>query len=107
MAQFEIHSLDASRAERAFALAGVNFATRSFLHKTLCTDLQEYSAYLRLTFFNDLGNGLSLMAADPDNGEVMGILVVKDFHKQPFAGELPYQDKFNQISALFEELEAL
>ncbi len=107
MAQFEIHSLDALRAEQAFALAGVNFATRSVLHKTLCTDLQEYRAYLRLTFFNDLGNGLSLMAGDPDNSEVMSILVVKDFRKQRFAGELPYRDKFSQISALFEELETL
>ena len=107
MAQFEIHSLDESRAEQAFALASFNFATRSVLHKTLGTDLEEYRAYLRPTFFDDLCNRLSLMATGPDSGELMGILVVRDFRKQRFAGALPYQDKYDQISALFEELEAI
>ena len=107
MAQFEIHSLDGSRAEQAFALASLNFATQSVLHKALGADLEEYRAYLRPTFFNDLGDGLSLMATGPGSGELMGILVVRDFRKQWFAGELPYQDKYDQISALFEELETI
>ena len=107
MAKFEIHSLDESRAEQAFALASLNFATQSVLHKTIAADLEEYRAYLRPTFFDDLGNGLSLMATDPNSGELMGILVVRDFRKQRFAGDLPYQDKYDQISALFEELEAI
>ena len=107
MAQFEIHSLDGSRAEQAFALASLNFATQSVLHKALGADLEEYRAYLRPTFFNDLGDGLSLMATGPGSGELMGILVVRDFRKQRFAGALPYQDKYDQISALFEELEAI
>ena len=89
MAKFEIHSLDGSRAEQAFALASLNFATQSVLHKALGADLEEYRAYLRPTFFDDLGNGLSLMATGPDSGELMGILVVRDFQKQRFAGELP------------------
>ena len=107
MAQFEIHSLDESHAEQAFALASLNFATQSVLHKTLGAELEEYRAYLRPTFFDDLGNGLSLMATDQDSGELMGILVVRDFSKQRFAGALPHQDKYDQISALFEELEAI
>ena len=107
MAKFEIHSLDESRAEQAFALASLNSATQSVLHKTIAADLQEYRAYLRPTFFDDLGNGLSLMATDPNSGELMGILVVRDFRKQRFAGDLPYQDKYDQISTLFEELEAI
>ena len=107
MAKFEIHSLDESRAEQAFALASLNFATQSVLHKTIAADLQEYRAYLRPTFLDDLGNGLSLMATDPNSGELMGILVVRDFRKQRFAGDLPYQEKYDQISALFEELEAI
>ena len=107
MAKFEIHSLDESRAEQAFALASLNFATQSILHKTIAADLEEYRAYLRPTFFDDLGNGLSLMATDPNSGELMGILVVRDFRKQRFAGDLPYQEKYDQISALFEELEAI
>ncbi|MEK9855908.1 MAG: hypothetical protein VW495_13975 [Rhodobiaceae bacterium] len=107
MAKFEIHSLDESRAEQAFALASLNFATQSVLHKTIAADLQEYRAYLRPTFLDDLGNGLSLMATDPNGDELMGILVVRDFCKQRFAGDLPYQEKYDQISALFEELEAI
>ena len=107
MEKCEIHNLDESRAEQAFALASLNFATQSVLHKTLGADLEEYRAYLRPTFFDDLGNGLSLMATNPDSGELMGVLVVRDFRKQRFAGDLPYQDKYDQISALFEELEAI
>ena len=57
MAQFEIHSLDGSRAEQAFALASLNFAAQSVLHKALGADLEEYRAYLRPTFFDDLGEG--------------------------------------------------
>ena len=79
-----------SRAEQAFALASLNFATQSVLHKTIAADLQEYRAYLRPTVFDDLGNGLSLMATDPNSGELMGILVVRDFRKQRIADDLPY-----------------
>ena len=107
MAQFEIHSLDGSRAEQAFALASLNFATQSVLHKALGADFEEYRAYLCPTFFDDLSDGLSLMATGPGSGELMGILVVRGFRKQRFAGALPYQDKYAQISALFEELEAI
>ena len=107
MAQFKIHSLNGSRAKQAFALASLNFATQSVLHKGVGADLEEYRAYLRPTFFNDLGDGLSLMATGPGSGELMGILVVRDFCKQRFAAELPYQDKYDQISTLFEELEAI
>ena len=57
MAQFEIHSLDGSCAEQAFALASLNFATQSVLHKALGADFEEYRAYLRPTFFDDLGEG--------------------------------------------------
>ena len=70
MAQFEIHSLDGSRAEQAFALASLNFATQSVLHKALGAGLEEYRAYLRPTFFNNLGDGLSLMATGPGSGEL-------------------------------------
>ena len=90
MAQFEIHSLDESHAEQAFTLASLNFATQSVLHKILGAELEEYRAYLRPTFFDDLGNGLSLMATGPNTGELMGILVVRDLRKQRFAGALPY-----------------
>ena len=41
MTQFEIHSLDGSRAEHAFALASLNFATQSVLHKALGADFEE------------------------------------------------------------------
>ena len=57
MAQFEIHSLNRSRAEQAFALASLNFASQSVLHKALGAGLEEYRAYLRPTFFDDLGEG--------------------------------------------------
>ncbi len=95
MARSEIQSLDGSRAEQAFALASLNFATQSVLHKALGTDLEECRAYLRPTFLDDLGDGLSLMATGPGSGELMGTLVVRDFRKQRFAGELPYQDKYD------------
>ena len=57
MTQFEIHSLDGSRAEQTFALVSLNFAAQSVLHKPLGADLEEYRAYLRPTFFDDLGEG--------------------------------------------------
>ena len=107
MTQLEIHNLDGSRAERAFALASLSFATQSVLHATLGADLEEYRAYPRPTFFDGLGDGLSLMATDPESGDLMGILVVRDFRKQRFAGELPYQERYDRISALFVDMAAV
>tara|TARA_B100001248_G_scaffold65564_1_gene45857 strand:+ start:1189 stop:1398 length:210 start_codon:yes stop_codon:yes gene_type:complete len=57
MAQSEIQSLDGSRAEQAFALASLNFATQSVLHKALGADLEECRAYLRPTFLDDWAMG--------------------------------------------------
>ena len=62
MDRSEIQSLDGSRAEQAFALASLNFATQSVLHKALGADLEEYRAYLRPTSFDNLEARLSLMA---------------------------------------------
>ena len=105
MADVEIHTLGAALAEDAFALASRNFATQSSLHVALAADVDEYRAYLRPTFFDDVDDGLSLAATDRHSGDLVGILIVRDFLKQRFAGDLPFQHRFDPVTALFEALE--
>ena len=92
MVQIEISKLDESLAEKAFALASSNFASQSALHLALNTDLDEYSAYLRPTFFDDVKDGLSLAATDTKSGELLGVLVARDFLKKRHKDYLPFQD---------------
>ena len=106
MVDIDIRTLDAALAEDAFALASWNFATQSVLHLALEANLDEYRAYLRPTFFDDVDDGLSLAAIDAVSGDLVGILIVRDFLKQRFAGPLPFQQNFDPITALFEALEA-
>ena len=106
MVQIEISKLDESLAEKAFALASSNFASQSALHLALNTDLDEYSAYLRPTFFDDVKDGLSLAATDTKSGELLGVLVARDFLKKRQKDYLPFQKKYELISELFQILEA-
>ena len=106
MADIEIRTLDAALAEDGFALASCNFATQSALHVALAANVDEYRAYLRPTFFDDVDEGLSLAAMDAASGNLVGVLIVRDFLKQRFADPLPFQQKFDPVTDLFEALEA-
>ena len=106
MADIEIRTLDAALAEDGFALASRNFATQSALHVALAANVDEYRAYLRPTFFDDVDDGFSLAAMDAASGNLVGVLIVRDFLKQRFADPLPFQQKFDPVTALFEALEA-
>ena len=105
MMQIEIRTLDAHLAEKAFALASSNFANQSALHVALNTDLEEYRAYLRPTFFDDMNDGLSLVATDAKNGELLGVLIARDFLKSRPNSYLPFQEKYELIAKLFQMLE--
>ena len=106
MTDIEIRPLDASLAEAAFDLASRNFATQSALHVVLDARLDDYRAYLRPTFFDDVNDGLSLAATQAGTGDLVGVLIVRDFRKQRFAGHLPFQQLYDPVTALFETLEA-
>lgn len=106
MTDFDIRPLDGALAESAFDLASRNFATQSALHVALDARIDEYRAYLRPTFFDDVDDGLSLAAIDRNSGDLVGVLIVRDFLKQRFTGRLPFQHIFDPVTALFETLEA-
>ena len=104
--QIEIRKLDKHLAEKAFALVSSNFANQSALHVALNTDLEEYRAYLRPTFFDDMKDGLSLVATDMTSGELLGVLVARDLMKKRPKSYLPFQEKYELISKLLCMLEA-
>jgi len=106
MDELEICTLDAALADQAFDLASRNFALQSALHVALGARLDDYRAYLRPTFFDDVGDGQSLAAIDRAKGELAGVLIARDFQKQRFVGQLPFRQIYDPITALFETLEA-
>ena len=105
MMQVEISTLDGQLAEEAFDLASSNFANQSVLHVALNTDLEEYRAYLRPTFFDDVKDDFSLVAKDTKNDELLGVLIARDLLKNPPISYLPFQRKYVSISKLFKMLE--
>lgn len=105
MMQIEIRTLDGHLAEEAFDLASSNFVNQSTLHVALNTDLEEYRAYLRPTFFDDIKDDLSLVATDATNGELLGVLIARDLLKNRPKSHLPFQGKYVSISKLFQMLE--
>ncbi len=105
MVQIEISKLGEPLAEQAFALASGNFASQSVLHVALNANLEDYRAYLRPTFFDDVKDGLSLAAKDAKNGELLGVLIARDFLKQRHKSQLLFQEKYEPITQLFQMLE--
>ena len=100
-----ISTLDGQLAKEAFDLASSNFSNQSVLHVTLNTDLEEYRAYLRPTFFDDVKDDFSLVAKDTKNDELLGVLIARDLLKNPPISHLPFQRKYVSISKLLKMLE--
>lgn len=91
MMQIEIRTLDAHLAKRLLPWQSRNFANQSALHVALNTDLEEYGTFLRLTFFDDIKDDLSLVATDATNDELLGTLIARDLLKKRPKSYLPFK----------------
>lgn len=100
---FKISILTQLHSEQAFELATKVFIAGSTLHMALDIGLNDYRKYLRRSFEAMIAEGLSVVAIDQDNEEVIGCLIVSDFHRHispSFNGDC----KFAPLAALTSEL---
>jgi GNAT superfamily N-acetyltransferase len=77
--RFAICPINETLTASAFELATEVFVRHSHLHKAVGADLRSYRAYVAAGFFRDVADGLSLMAVDRTDNNVIGVLIVRDF----------------------------
>ena len=75
----DISLLTSENSGHAFELVCEVFVEGSVLHKAVGVSLDEYREYLSGSFQIMLQQGLSLVATDRLNGEVVGCLVACDY----------------------------
>ena len=63
----------------AFELATEVFVCHGNLHKAVRADSRSYQAHVAAGFYNNVADGLSLMAVDCTESTVMGVLILRDF----------------------------
>ena len=68
----KIIALDQENAKAAFDLVCEEFANGSVLHKALAVTPESYRDYLRDQFFQVIDQGLSLVAIDKANENILG-----------------------------------
>ena len=100
---FEIRPLDRTLLGPAFTLATQVFIEESTLHRALGVGLGEYRDYLRPSFEEMVGEGLSVAAIDRDSDKLLGCLIVTDFHHQ-LSAKIDKHPKFAPLSALTAEV---
>lgn len=99
----EIRPLRHADTAPAFALATEVFVRSSTLHRALNIGLADYRAYLRAPFAAMVAEGLSVVATDSHSQQILGCLIVTDFHGQSAAP--PVADaRFRPLAALGAEL---
>ena len=100
-----IQPLGAELAPAAFDLATSVFVAGSTLHQALGITLEAYRTYLHNGFQQMVQEGLSVVAQDKKTGEVLGCLIVTDFHAH--LHPTPPQDAaFSPLAALTAALVA-
>ena len=77
--RFAICPINETWTASAFELATEVFVRHSNLHKAVGADLRSYQAYVAAGFYNNVADGLSLMAVDRTENTVIGVLIVRDF----------------------------
>lgn len=97
--EIEIRPLESDLIEPAFALATRVFSAGSTVHRALGIGLEEYRAYLRASFEEMVAEGLSVAAIDAATGDMMGCMIVTDFHGQLTDNSCP-PAKFAPLAAL-------
>ena len=70
--RFAICPINETSTASAFELATEVFVRHSHLHKAVGADLRSYRAYKAAGFFRDVADGLSLMAVDRTDNNVIG-----------------------------------
>ncbi|CUH69331.1 hypothetical protein TL5118_03290 [Thalassovita autumnalis] len=100
-----IQPLGADLAPAAFDLATSVFVASSTLHQALGITLEAYRTYLQDGFQQMVQEGLSVVAQHQKTGEVLGCLIVTDFHAHLYP--TPPQDAaFAPLAALTAALAA-
>jgi len=100
-----IQPLGADLAPAAFDLATSVFVASSTLHQALGITLEAYRTYLQDGFQQMVQEGLSVVAQNQKTGEVLGCLIVTDFHAHLYP--TPPQDAaFAPLAALTAALAA-
>jgi hypothetical protein len=100
-----IQPLGADLAPAAFDLATSVFVAGSTLHQALGITLEAYRAYLQDGFQQMVQEGLSIVAQDQKTGEVLGCLIVTDFHAH-LKPTQPQDPALAPLAALTEALVA-
>ena len=99
----DVRPLEANHQDAAFDLATRVFVQGSTLHQALGIGLTQYRSYLAASFARMVGEGLSYCAVDGRTGELVGCLIVTDFHGQSGTTG-PSDPPFAPIEALTAEL---
>lgn len=100
MSIIEIVEVDQARAQAAFTLVSEVFSQGSTLHRALAIGLDEYRAYLHDSFMAMVDERLSVAAVA--DGELLGCMIVTDFHQHLNMTETP--EPFAPLAALTGEL---
>ena len=102
----DISLLTSENSGHAFELVCEVFVEGSVLHKAVGVSLDEYREYLSGSFQIMLQQGLSLVATDRLNGEVVGCLVACDY-TTPVQALTEMPECVKPVSALLQRLDTL
>jgi len=105
-ADVEISPMTREISSTAFSLACKIFADASVLHTAVDISIEEYREYMQASFDAMWKQGLSLVATDRTNNELIGCLVACDYAiQEPSTDQVPY--KLKPVNALLNNLEAI
>lgn len=93
-------------ANAAFTLACEVFVDSSVLHAAVGISNEEYRDYMRLPFKWMWEQGLSLIATDANNKELVGCIISCDYAALPH-NSAPLPEKLKPVNALLHELDEL